>query len=98
MDLRLIAQKRQRKSYTETSLMSACNIITSSLHHQHDPEDDDTCSPGGSRGNYVMYAFANSGSQSNNDEFSLCSRKQMQTVIAGRAQDGGWGLDQTDSA
>ena len=78
--------------------MSVCNIITSSLHHQHDPEDDDTCSPGGSRGNYVMYAFANSGSQSNNDEFSLCSRKQMQTVIAGRAQDGGWGLDQTDSA
>lgn len=70
-------------------------MMTSLLHHQHDPEGTD-CAPGGSAGNFIMYAFANSGSQPNNDQFSSCSISTMQTFIQSRGQgEGGCGLTYT---
>ena len=70
--------------------MVTFNSITSSLHHQHDPVDDNTCSPGGNDGNYIMYAFANTGDRGNNMEFSPCSTTMMDVIIANRGQDSKW--------
>ncbi|WAR29091.1 ADA10-like protein [Mya arenaria] len=52
----------------------------------HDPEGDATCSPGGSAGNYIMYARATSGLLLNNDEFSSCSISQINPVLDSKAR------------
>jgi disintegrin and metalloproteinase domain-containing protein 10 len=41
----------------------------------HDQPGDSTCAPGGSSGNYIMYARSTSGNDPNNLQFSLCSQK-----------------------
>ena len=70
-------------------------MMTSLLHHQHDPEGTD-CAPGGSDGNFIMSAFANSGSKPNNNQFSNCSISTMQTFIQTRGQgEGECGLTYT---
>ena len=70
-------------------------MMTSLLHHQHDPEGTD-CAPGGSDGNFIMSAFHNSGSQPNNNQFSNCSISTMQTFIQTRGQgEGECGLTYT---
>lgn len=43
--------------------------------------DGSTCAPGGSDGNYIMYARATSGYLPNNNKFSSCSIKQMAPII-----------------
>ena len=54
---------------------------------QHDTTAD--CSPGGSAGNYIMFARATSGDKPNNRRFSPCSRSKMNAVmeVKGRCQD-----------
>lgn len=49
---------------------------------EHDPDYTSECSPGWSNGgNYIMYAAANDGSQTNNLVFSSCSIAQMSNVL-----------------
>jgi len=45
----------------------------------HDPPGP--CSPGGSQGNYIMFASATDGSLPNNRQFSQCSRESMGQTI-----------------
>jgi len=46
-----------------------------------------SCSPGDQNGgNYIMFPHASTGSQPNNDEFSLCSRNVMAQLITGKGQ------------
>ena len=52
---------------------------------QHDPETPE-CSPGGTDGNYIMYARATSGDRPNNNKFSKCSTQSMAQVISAKAQ------------
>ena len=56
------------------------------LHIQHDPDADATCSPGGDSGNYIMYAYATSANQANNDDFSTCSIGYIQPVLEAKAR------------
>ncbi|KAJ8311382.1 hypothetical protein KUTeg_010737, partial [Tegillarca granosa] len=53
----------------------------------HDPENNAQCSPGGDNGNYIMYARATSGTQSNNEKFSSCSIKEVGPILAAKARD-----------
>ena len=46
---------------------------------QHDTTAE--CSPGGSAGNYIMFARATSGDKTNNRRFSPCSRSKMNAVM-----------------
>ena len=52
---------------------------------QHDPETNE-CSPGGERGNYIMFARATSGDKPNNNKFSLCSQVSMALVMEAKAR------------
>ena len=52
---------------------------------QHDPETAE-CSPGGTNGNYIMYARATSGDRPNNNKFSSCSKKSMADVMTAKAR------------
>ncbi|KAL5022085.1 hypothetical protein ScPMuIL_001240 [Solemya velum] len=52
----------------------------------HDSGSDDACSPGGSDGNYIMYARATSGDKPNNNKFSSCSKIAMGEVIRLKAR------------
>ena len=52
---------------------------------QHDPEEK-TCSPGGDKGNYIMFARATSGDKPNNNKFSHCSQQSMARVMEVKAR------------
>lgn len=39
------------------------------------------CRPGGPQGNYIMYSSATSGERSNNNKFSLCSIRNISSVL-----------------
>lgn len=39
------------------------------------------CRPGGPQGNYIMYSSATSGERSNNNKFSLCSVRNISSVV-----------------
>lgn len=47
---------------------------------QHDPDNKD-CAPGGTKGNYIMYARATSGDRYNNNKFSNCSLKSIRSNV-----------------
>ncbi|KAL7640869.1 UNVERIFIED_CONTAM: hypothetical protein RMT77_008006 [Armadillidium vulgare] len=53
----------------------------------HDPEKDINCTPGGENGNYIMFARATSGDKQNNNKFSPCSLKQINSVLNSKARD-----------
>ncbi|KAF2363411.1 Disintegrin domain [Trinorchestia longiramus] len=53
----------------------------------HDPEHDTTCTPGGEDGNYIMFARATSGDKLNNNKFSPCSLKKINSVLNSKARD-----------
>ncbi|KAK7069874.1 hypothetical protein SK128_009120 [Halocaridina rubra] len=53
----------------------------------HDPESDTRCTPGGPDGNYIMYARATSGDKQNNNKFSPCSLRQINSVLNSKARD-----------
>ena len=53
-------------------MITSCNL-------QHDTTSE--CAPGGSKGNYIMFARATSGDESNNRRFSPCSRLKMNSVM-----------------
>ncbi len=61
--------------------------IFASLNFQHDSSSE--CAPGGSEGNYIMFARATSGDQKNNRLFSPCSTEKMNAVmdVKGRCND-----------
>ncbi|XP_076366430.1 disintegrin and metalloproteinase domain-containing protein 10-like isoform X2 [Tachypleus tridentatus] len=51
-------------------------------HNFGSPHDyPEECRPGGSRGNYIMYASATSGDRYNNNKFSPCSIRNISAVI-----------------
>lgn len=52
---------------------------------EHDT-DGTTCAPGGSDGNYIMYAHATSGNLPNNNKFSSCSINQMAPIIENKCR------------
>ncbi|XP_078360302.1 LOW QUALITY PROTEIN: disintegrin and metalloproteinase domain-containing protein 10-like [Oculina patagonica] len=59
-------------------------------HNFGSPHDTSSeCAPGGSEGNYIMFARATSGDQKNNRLFSPCSREKMNAVmdVKGRCND-----------
>jgi disintegrin and metalloproteinase domain-containing protein 10 len=57
---------------------------------QHDPPNNAQCSPSDANGGkYVMFASANTGALSNNNEFSSCSIASMNTIISSRGQRSG---------
>lgn len=47
---------------------------------KHDPTSG-RCAPGGSGGNYIMYPRATSGSETNNNKFSDCSKESIYSVL-----------------
>ncbi|KAK4292187.1 hypothetical protein Pmani_035029 [Petrolisthes manimaculis] len=53
----------------------------------HDPEGDTRCTPGGEDGNYIMFARATSGDKRNNNKFSPCSLRQINSVLNSKARD-----------
>ena len=53
---------------------------------KHD-EDGTDCAPGGSAGNYIMYAHATDGGKPNNNQFSPCSIEMMHTIMEVDARD-----------
>ncbi|XP_038058241.1 disintegrin and metalloproteinase domain-containing protein 10-like [Patiria miniata] len=55
--------------------------IGHSFGSNHDPATDQVCSPGGTRGNYLMFAYATSGTLANNDDFSTCSIREITNVL-----------------
>ena len=63
-----------------------CSRLIICTHIQHDPDGDAACSPGGDTGNYIMYAYATSGNQDNNDDFSPCSVGSIQPVLEVKAR------------
>lgn len=51
-------------------------------HNFGSPHDFPTdCRPGGPSGNYIMYSSATSGERSNNNKFSLCSIRNISSVL-----------------
>ena len=44
------------------------------------------CTPGGDDGNYIMFARATSGDKKNNHQFSPCSLKAINGVLAAKAR------------
>ncbi|XP_022109880.1 disintegrin and metalloproteinase domain-containing protein 10-like [Acanthaster planci] len=55
--------------------------IGHSFGSNHDPMDNQVCSPGGTSGNYLMFAHASSGVLANNDDFSICSIDEITRVL-----------------
>ena len=53
--------------------------MISSSTFQHDSTSE--CAPGGSAGNFIMFARATSGDQKNNRLFSPCSKQKMNAVM-----------------
>lgn len=55
-------------------------------HNFGSPHDEGaTCTPGGTQGNYIMYASATDGSKENNRLFSTCSRSSISQVLSSKA-------------
>lgn len=52
----------------------------------HDPEADKSCVPGGTDGNYIMFARATSGDKLNNKRFSPCSLQSISKVLQVKAR------------
>ena len=70
-------------------MATACQIfyqLSVYDHLQHDPDGNVDCSPGGDSGNYIMYAYATSGDQANNDHFSTCSIGSIGPVLEVKAR------------
>eukprot|EP00117_Sycon_ciliatum_P034655 scpid31570/ scgid26409/ Disintegrin and metalloproteinase domain-containing protein 10; CDw156; Kuzbanian protein homolog; Mammalian disintegrin-metalloprotease len=68
----------------EVSYLTFAHELGHNMGSNHDPSTA-TCSPGGSAGNYIMYAHATSGSEPNNRMFSPCSRDQIGGVLQAKA-------------
>lgn len=54
---------------------------------QHDETSNAACAPGGTEGNYIMFAQATTGTKPNNVKFSTCSISQMAPMVASRGRD-----------
>ncbi|XP_060562155.1 disintegrin and metalloproteinase domain-containing protein 17-like [Ruditapes philippinarum] len=69
-------------SFTQQSLVTAHGHNWGS---EHDPSG--SCSPSSifDDGKYLMYAYAVTGEDTNNDEFSSCSRNSMSAVLRNKA-------------
>ncbi|CAI8036894.1 Disintegrin and metalloproteinase domain-containing protein 10 [Geodia barretti] len=76
-----------RRVAPQVTVLTFAHEVGHNFGSEHDPESSD-CAPGGSGGNFIMYAFATSGSQGNNNRFSTCSRESMRLFIRTRGQEG----------
>lgn len=80
-------------SHAETNVFfkifcKCIKITQTNLHSYFQKHDTDgtTCAPGGSDGNYIMYAHATSGNLPNNNKFSSCSINQMAPIIENKCR------------
>lgn len=64
-----------RSPFENIILFSVCVFFD----FQHDYPQD--CRPGGSSGNYIMFASATSGDRPNNSKFSTCSIRNISNVL-----------------
>ncbi|XP_020602075.1 disintegrin and metalloproteinase domain-containing protein 10-like [Orbicella faveolata] len=65
-----------------TQKVSQITFAHETGHNFGSPHDSTSnCAPGGSEGNYIMFARATSGDQRNNRLFSPCSREKMNGVM-----------------
>lgn len=55
-------------------------------HNFGSPHDPEECTPGGEDGNYIMFARATSGDKKNNNKFSPCSLKSINSVLNSKAR------------
>ena len=62
------------------ALGCVCHAYCTSSPSQHD-EPGTSCAPGGSAGNFIMFASATDGTRENNNRFSECSARDMGATI-----------------
>ena len=60
--------------------------VNVTIEMQHDPENNADCTPSGADGNYIMFARATSGDKKNNNQFSPCSLKSINSVLGFKAR------------
>lgn len=84
----LIGIFHMQKTKVFSKICKCLNFTQINLHSYFQKHDTDgtTCAPGGSDGNYIMYAHATSGNLPNNNKFSSCSINQMAPIIENKCR------------
>ena len=65
-------------------MISLSTQVGHNFGSKHDPVSGAQCAPGGSTGNYIMYASSVTGERDNNNDFSACSKQMVGAVLQQR--------------